>query len=164
MLNNLLEGITVVDFTTRLPGPLGSMILKEFGAKVIKLESSLHGDQFNNPKVYESNPCFLDWYKNLNQDKSIYSVDFESEKSKLKTLVSNSDAILIPDHPKFINLLDEITQDTKVVIRLSGGIGEWKSLHDLNALGFTKTFSLHANTTNSTSFKFFHSYNSIYPN
>ena len=39
MQNKLLEHITIVDFTTRLPGPLSSMILENFGASVIKVEN-----------------------------------------------------------------------------------------------------------------------------
>ena len=37
-MNNSLEGIKVLDFSTLLPGPLASLFLAETGAEVIKIE------------------------------------------------------------------------------------------------------------------------------
>ena len=40
-----LAGVTVVDFSTLLPGPLATLILAEAGADVIKIERPNRGDE-----------------------------------------------------------------------------------------------------------------------
>jgi alpha-methylacyl-CoA racemase len=39
-----LSGITVLDFSTLLPGPMATLLLAEAGADVIKIERAGHGD------------------------------------------------------------------------------------------------------------------------
>lgn len=39
-----LQGITVVDFTRHMAGPYGTLLMGDFGADVIKVESMPHGD------------------------------------------------------------------------------------------------------------------------
>lgn len=143
MLNKLLEGLKILDLTTRLPGPFGSNILEHFGAKVIKLESLTHGDQFNNPDVYSLNPCFKDWYTNLNSNKTVLKKDFSNTDFFKEDIFKNIDALLLPDSKKIRDYIKDLPNPPKVIIKLSGGIGEWKNLHDLNALSFVKVFSLH---------------------
>lgn len=41
----VLDGVTVVDFTQAYSGPYSTMQLADFGARVIKIERRLHGDQ-----------------------------------------------------------------------------------------------------------------------
>ena len=47
MSNKILEGLKVLDFSHRLPGPLGCNLLGELGAKVIKVEDSVFKDAFD---------------------------------------------------------------------------------------------------------------------
>ena len=79
--------------------------------------------------------------KNLNKDKKIHALDINHDKKKLETLSESADAFIIPDHPRFIEFAKSMKP--KVIIRSSGGKDEWKSLHDLNALGMSRTFKLH---------------------
>ena len=41
-----LAGITVLDLSRQLPGPLATMMLADFGADVIKVEDTKTGDNF----------------------------------------------------------------------------------------------------------------------
>jgi len=142
MLNKLLKNVTIIDFTSRLPGPLSTKILKDFGAHIIKIESKKDfGDPFNDPELHKLNPCFKDWYENLNDQKSIHKLDLKEDQKKLEVLCEHADAFVIPDNPRFEEFALKLKP--KVIIRLSGGKAEWKSLHDLNALGMSQTFKLH---------------------
>lgn len=144
MNKDLLQGLTVVDFTGRLPGPMGSMILTQLGAKVIKIENSNRPDPFSTQELQKVNPCFKDWYEQLNLDKKIVRFDFEKQKDLIKQTIQKVDALLVPDHPVFIDFVHSLQSECKVMIKLAGGVGQWKSLHDLNALALSKTFALHS--------------------
>ena len=44
-MTEILEGITVLDFTSGMAGSIATMVLSDFGAEVIKVEPS-QGDLF----------------------------------------------------------------------------------------------------------------------
>ena len=43
-MKSALEGTTVLDFTRHMSGPYGTLLLGDFGADVIKLETISHSD------------------------------------------------------------------------------------------------------------------------
>jgi crotonobetainyl-CoA:carnitine CoA-transferase CaiB-like acyl-CoA transferase len=62
-----LEGLTVVDLTRHMAGPYASLVLGDFGAEVIKVESAPHGDPLRRIGVSfigEESSLFLAWNRN----------------------------------------------------------------------------------------------------
>ena len=49
-----LDGIRVLDFTQMMNGPMGTMLLADFGADVIKVEPP-QGDTFRTPRPARQN-------------------------------------------------------------------------------------------------------------
>ena len=56
---NLLNGLQVLDFTHRLPGPLAGHVLALTGAKVIKVEDEVFQDAFIKGLFAEMNSTFF---------------------------------------------------------------------------------------------------------
>ena len=56
-----LEGLTVLDFSTLLPGPLAGLILAEAGATIIKVERPSGGDEMRSyhPRIDDDSVNFL---------------------------------------------------------------------------------------------------------
>lgn len=144
-----LEDVQVLDLSTRLPGPMATMILSSLGAKVTKVENlDIGADPFQDKKYLEHAPHFKDWYDQLNKDKSIIQFSFSQNTEKLRVLLHSAQIILLPDVKFFDVLLKSLDLKNKAIIKLSGGKGEWKSLHDLNALALTKSFHYHYQDSN----------------
>ena len=62
-----LDGITVVDFTRQMSGPYASLVLGDFGADVIKVESTPKGDgcrYIGNTFIGGESTMFLTWNRN----------------------------------------------------------------------------------------------------
>jgi alpha-methylacyl-CoA racemase len=145
MKYNFLNDISILDFTTRLPGPLSTKLLCDFGARVVKCENiDVGGDLFNQEAIHGHAPNFKAWYQNLNSDKDIVKISFRSDEEKITELINNSNVILIPDSRYFQTFLSRFqVSDNKLTIKLAAGKEEFSSLHDLNVLGLTKTFKVH---------------------
>ena len=138
-MKDTLSEILILDFTTRLPGPMSTMQLKDLGAEVIKVENTDIGeDPFKKGLLIEVAPYFKDWYDQINSSKEIQSFSFKKENARLLDLINKSDLIVAPHNSYFKNLLKESTSS---VLYIAGGKGEYKSLHDLNALAMSQTFS-----------------------
>jgi hypothetical protein len=117
---NSLSGVTVLDFTLRLPGPLATSILGDLGAHVTKIE--LKEDPFN-----LNEDLFLDWYKEINKSKTI---------SKL--LSTKSADIVIVSGSKVKELVKSKV-DYKVLIEVASSKNNIP-MHDLNALAESTSF------------------------
>ena len=88
-----LEGVRVLDFTSRLPGPLAGLLLAEAGAAVCKIESPA-GDP-----LCTSIPGWPDaprTYAELNRGKRILRLDLKSESGReaLAPLLERCDVLL----------------------------------------------------------------------
>ena len=77
-----LVGLTVVDLSRYLPGPYCTRLLADMGATVIKVESP-QGDPMRG----------IAWYRELNQDKRIVSLDLRDHagRASLEELLSAAD-------------------------------------------------------------------------
>ncbi|MEO5789367.1 CaiB/BaiF CoA-transferase family protein, partial [Gelidibacter sp.] len=89
-----LQGITVIDFTRLLPGPLGTHFLSQLGAQVIKIEGPKRLDytRFYDPKIEGSSVMF----HMLNHSKEQLIVDYETEEGYQKTLelIATADVLI----------------------------------------------------------------------
>lgn len=145
-----LTGMTVIDLTHRLPGPLCGKILSDLGASVIKIEDHVFQDPFLSGLFAQFDPGFVSWYENLNAGKKIERFDFNSpeDQNKIHQLVVNADFVLMGLPPKTRSKLKVSDEDLNlprpmVVIELLASKHEQKSMHDLNALAMTGLLSLH---------------------
>lgn len=89
-----LQGITIIDFTRLLPGPLGTHLISQLGARVIKIESPKRLDytRFYDPKIDDSSVMF----HVLNHSKEQLIVDYEVEEGyqKVCDLIATADVLI----------------------------------------------------------------------
>ena len=88
-----LEGVNVLDFTSRLPGPLAGLMLAEAGAEVIKIEGPA-GDPLQN--ALPNWPDAAQTYERLNRGKRILRLDLKDERDRevLEPLLETCDVLL----------------------------------------------------------------------
>lgn len=91
-MQSALEGVTVLDFTRHMSGPYGTVLLGDFGADVIKVESMPHGDPtrtMGTAFVDGESGLFLIW----NRSKRSMALDTRKPEAKeiVRRLVEKSD-------------------------------------------------------------------------
>jgi formyl-CoA transferase/CoA:oxalate CoA-transferase len=89
-----LEGIRILDFTRHMSGPYATLLLGDFGADVIKIESMPHGDPtraMGTAFVDGESGLFLIW----NRSKRSVALDTRQPKSReiLRRLIARSDIL-----------------------------------------------------------------------
>lgn len=145
----MLNGIKILDFTHRLPGPLAGKILADMGAEVIKVEDQKHKDPFLSGMFSEFDQSFENWYEELNKNKKIVRLDFKSPtiKTEIKELLNGTQGLLLSLSPKLkanLGLSDEDLKDLPLaVVELEASSTHNKAMHDLNALAISGYLSLH---------------------
>jgi len=89
-----LEGLTVLDFSRLLPGPLASLHFADLGARVIKIEDTKMGDYGRNMPPLKKNysPLFLI----LNRNKESFAIDYTQKEAQklLIPLIKQADILL----------------------------------------------------------------------
>ena len=88
-----LSGITVVDLTQFLPGPMMTVMMADQGARVIKVEPKA-GDPAREQAPFEAGHSV--WFANLNRGKESVALDLKSEEGKeaLKELCAKADVFV----------------------------------------------------------------------
>ncbi|MCT4565990.1 MAG: CoA transferase [Maledivibacter sp.] len=88
-----LEGIKIIDFTQAHAGSLGTMLLADFGAEVIKIERPNVGDMARYWPPFKGDDS--GYYSFLNRGKKSITVNARSEEGKeiLKKLISEADVV-----------------------------------------------------------------------
>jgi alpha-methylacyl-CoA racemase len=88
-----LDGLTVLDFTTLLPGPLATLMLAEAGARVIKIERP-GGEDIRRFAPFVDGDAVL--FAQLNRGKELVELDLKAEGalSRLEPLLENADVIV----------------------------------------------------------------------
>lgn len=88
-----LEGVSVVDLSRNIAGPLCAMILADLGAEVVKVERPEGGDEArNHAEADGTSPYFA----SLNRNKRSVCLDLKSEEgsSALEALLAHSDVLV----------------------------------------------------------------------
>lgn len=88
-----LEGIKIIDFTQAHAGSLGTMLLADFGAEIIKIERPGIGDLARYWPPFKGDDS--GYYSFLNRGKKSITVNARSEEGKeiIKKLVSEADVV-----------------------------------------------------------------------
>ena len=99
-----LNGITVVDLTQFLPGPMLSVMMADHGARVIKIEPP-GGDPVRGQGPFENGQSV--WFTQLNRGKSSHTLDLKSAagKTKLTALIADADVFVEGFRPGVIGRL-----------------------------------------------------------
>ena len=136
-----LEGLSVLDFSTLLPGPLATLLLAEAGAEVVKIEPP-RGEEMRGraPKWGRDSAGFA----LLNRGKRSVALDLKNtdERARLQPLVKRADVIVEQFRPGVMARLgldyDSVTKLNPTVVYCSiSGYGQTGSkrgvaAHDLN--------------------------------
>ncbi|SPR96545.1 CaiB/BaiF CoA transferase family protein [Cupriavidus taiwanensis] len=91
-----LKGIRVIDFTTSVAGPYGTLLLTDLGAEVIKVEKRNSGDDTRG-----WGPPFLDgeslWFLSMNRNKQSMTIDLTRPEGRrvAHALVKDADVVVL---------------------------------------------------------------------
>jgi crotonobetainyl-CoA:carnitine CoA-transferase CaiB-like acyl-CoA transferase len=91
----LLAGVRVVDLTSSIAGPYGTMLLADLGADVVKVERAGSGDD-----ARAWGPPFLDgfglWFNSVNRNKRSIDLDLKSDSDRevLQSMVARCDVVV----------------------------------------------------------------------
>lgn len=112
-----LEGVRVLDLTTSVAAPFGTMMMADLGAEVVKVERRKTGDDSR-----AWGPPFLDdeslWYLSVNRGKSSITLDYAAPRGRevLHRLVAAADVVVLNVVPRVQKKLG-IDYDTLRAVR-----------------------------------------------
>jgi crotonobetainyl-CoA:carnitine CoA-transferase CaiB-like acyl-CoA transferase len=98
---DLLAGVRVVDLTTSIAGPSGTMLLADMGAEVIKIERPAGGDD-----ARAWGPPFLEgqslWFASVNRNKKSVALDYSNPVGLdlLYRLIGQADVVIVNLPPR----------------------------------------------------------------
>ena len=91
----LLSGVRVLDLTSSIAGPYGTMLLADLGADVVKVERAGAGDDSRSwgPPFLEGHAL---WYAAVNRNKRSIDLDLKSDEGRatLQALVARTDVVV----------------------------------------------------------------------
>jgi crotonobetainyl-CoA:carnitine CoA-transferase CaiB-like acyl-CoA transferase len=109
-----LEGIKILDLSRYLPGPLGTQILADFGAEVIKVEDR-KGElgRFLPPMIEETSARFY----TVNRNKKSMGLDLKKPEGKeiFRKLVAEADVVVDQFRPDVMNKMGLGYEDLKKI-------------------------------------------------
>jgi crotonobetainyl-CoA:carnitine CoA-transferase CaiB-like acyl-CoA transferase len=105
-----LDGYLVIDLTRALAGPHAAMMLADLGARVIKVETPVSGDDtrgWGPPFVGPEDDPVSTYYLSCNRDKESVTADLKSDggRALLEDLVQRADALLENFRPGVLDRL-----------------------------------------------------------
>ena len=146
-----LTGLTVLDFSTLLPGPLASLMLSEAGADVIKVEPPGGENMRRSQPSWGSDSAI---FAMLNAGKKCISLDLKNKKHRdaLLPLIERADVVIEQFRP---GVMERLNLDYATLTILNPGLiycsitgygqtGEFsqRAGHDLNYLSETGLLAL----------------------
>jgi len=151
-MNPPLSDITVLDLSMLLPGPFCSMIMADFGARVIKIERPGSGDLMRDylPRY----PVYSGNFAILNRNKESMTLNFKSEEGRALffELVERSDVLIEGFRPGVMDRLGFGYQhlsklNTRLIYCSISGFGQESPYrdvagHDLNYIGLNGILDL----------------------
>lgn len=100
-----LQGITVLDLSTRLPGPLATLLLAQAGARVIKVERPPDGEELRafQPRLDGMSAHFA-W---LNRGKEAVALDLKApaDRARFESLLAGADVLVEQFRPGVMDRL-----------------------------------------------------------
>lgn len=147
-----LQGIKILDLTRLLPGPLGSQLLADLGAEVIKIEDPKAPDYTRNFPPMKGNQSYF--YLAVNRSKKSLCINLKSEEGKaiFYDLAKEADIVLDSFRP---GVLEKMGLDYTTVSAINpriiyvavtgyGYTGKYKDKagHDLNYIGYAGLLGL----------------------
>lgn len=154
-----LKGKTIIDLSSRLPGPLATKILSARGANVIKIENIHYPDPFLSDGLPKEDRSFLHWYEELNQHKKVLKFDFSNslDQEEIRKIISGSDALItglslkIQKELKITSLeLKELKKNQPFAFLEIKSSRNEQGLHDLNALALSGLLKKHCENQTSS--------------
>ena len=138
-----LEGVRIVDLTKSWAGPYGARYLGDFGAEVIRIEST----KFPEGRILEQDD-YDAWlrsntmYAEINRNKQSIALDLHSEEGKevFRRLVAESDIVLENFHyatlPRWGMAYDDLKQvNPRIIVLSAPGYGYEGPIRDYFAYG-----------------------------
>jgi crotonobetainyl-CoA:carnitine CoA-transferase CaiB-like acyl-CoA transferase len=146
-----LNGLTVLDFSTLLPGPFATLMLAEAGARVIKIEAPKGDDMRHFPPIVDGISAA---YAALNAGKEVLRLDLKSPDAMavLKPMIETADVLVEQFRPGVMARLglgyDAVKAlNPKIIYCSITGYGQSgpraaEAGHDLNYISRTGMLSL----------------------
>lgn len=150
-----LQGIRILDLTRLLPGPLGTMLMADMGAEVIKIENPKQPDYVRAFPPYLNGESVA--YLSFNRSKLSLSLDYTTPEGQATffELVKTADAVVEQFRPGFLDKIGIGYQAAKAInpniIYVSvtgyGQHGPYSHLagHDLNYVALAGVLGLTGN-------------------
>lgn len=156
MMAGALSGITVLDFSTLLPGPMATLFLAEAGAEIIKVERPGRGEEMRSytPGWGDDSVNFA----MLNRGKKSIALDLKDEAAlaRLRPLIARADIIVEQFRPGVMARLGLGYDDIRVIrpdiiyCSITGygqtGPGAARAGHDINYIGDTGLLAVSCGT------------------
>jgi alpha-methylacyl-CoA racemase len=151
-----LAGLTVVDFTTLLPGPLATLMLAEAGARVIKIERPGGDDMRHFPPRFDGEGAA---FAMLNRGKESRALDLKSDRDRgtLMALLAEADILVEQFRPGVMDRLGlgyealRATHPRLIYCSITGygqnGPRADAAGHDINYIGNTGLLALQPGPT-----------------
>ncbi|MEM9168867.1 MAG: CaiB/BaiF CoA-transferase family protein [Pseudomonadota bacterium] len=94
MMSSALEGLTVLDFTRLLPGPLATLHFADHGARVVKVEDLARGDYARQDMAFGVSMSHL--FHMVNRGKRSIAIDARNEAGRdaIRHLVAQADVVV----------------------------------------------------------------------